>query len=103
MPLVPVARTSDQAPGKARLVTVGSAPIALFRTGDGWYAIDNTCPHRGCPLADGDVEGFVVTCPCHGSQFDIRTGSVLMPPAVSSVRAYRITVQGEDVLIDLSS
>lgn len=96
-----VARVSDLSPGGARLVEVSGRVIALFRREEGWYAIDNTCPHRGCPLAEGHVEGFLVTCPCHGSQFDIRTGKVIMPPAVTDVDAYRVVVQGEDVQIEI--
>ena len=96
-----VARVSDLSPGEARLVEVGGRAIALFRREEGWYAIDNTCPHRGCPLAEGEVEGFLVTCPCHGSQFDIRTGAVILPPAVTDVDAYRVMVQGEDVQVEL--
>jgi nitrite reductase/ring-hydroxylating ferredoxin subunit len=96
-----VAHVSDLSPGGARLVEVSGRAIALFRREEGWYAIDNTCTHRGCPLAEGEVEGFTVTCPCHGSQFDIRTGRVVMPPAMMPVDAYRVTLQGEEVLIDL--
>ncbi len=96
-----VAHLSDLNPGGARLVEVSGRVIALFRREEGWYAIDNTCPHRGCPLAEGHVEGFLVTCPCHGSQFDIRTGAVVLPPAVMDVDAYRVVVQGEDVQIEI--
>lgn len=92
---------SDLSPGEARLVQAGGHAIALFRRDDGWYAIDNACPHRGGSLADGDVEGVVVTCPLHASQFDIRTGAVLAPPAQAPVRAYRVMVQGDEVQLDL--
>ena len=101
MPLVTVARATDLSPGEGRLVEADGRAIALFRHEQGWYAIDNTCPHRGCALADGYLEQFVVTCPCHGSQFDIRTGAVLLPPALTGVRAYRVEVRGEEILLDL--
>ncbi|MDR7448813.1 MAG: non-heme iron oxygenase ferredoxin subunit [Armatimonadota bacterium] len=99
MASVPVARTSDLQPGEGRVVEAAGQAVALFRTAEGWYAIDNTCPHRGCPLGDGALEGFTVTCPCHGSQFDIRTGAVLMPPALTGVRAYPVQVQGDEVRV----
>src|SRR3972149_1417214 len=82
-------------------VEAGGRAIALFRREEGWYAIDNTCPHRGCPLAEGEVEKFLVTCPCHGSQFDIRTGAGGVLPALAPVRPYRVVVQGEDVQIEV--
>jgi len=101
MALLTVGHVSELSPGEARAVEVGGRAIALFRREEGWYAIDNTCPHRGCPLAEGEVEKFLVTCPCHGSQFDIRTGAVVMPPALAPVRPYRVVVQGEDVQIEV--
>ena len=101
MALLTVGHVSELSPGEARAVEVGGRTIALFRREEGWYAIDNTCPHRGCPLAEGEVEKFLVTCPCHGSQFDIRTGAVVMPPALAPVRPYRVVVQGEDVQIEV--
>ncbi len=101
MALLTVARVSELDPGEARAVMVQDRAIAVFRRAEGWYAIDNTCPHRGCPLAEGKVEEFLVTCPCHGSQFDIRTGAVVMPPALAPVRPYRVVVQGDDVQIEV--
>ena len=101
MALLTVAHVSELSPGAARAVMVGDRAIAVFRREEGWYAIDNTCPHRGCPLAEGEVEEFLVTCPCHGSQFDIRTGAVVMPPALAPVRPYRVVVQGDDVQIEV--
>src|SRR3970040_2679915 len=99
--LLTVAHVSELSPGEARAVEGGGRAIALFRREEGWYAIDNTCPHRGCPLAEGEVEEFLVTCPCHGSQFDIRTGAVVMPPALAPVRPYRVVVAGDDVQIEV--
>src|SRR5687767_6101183 len=79
MPLLTVARVPEVGPGEARIVEAAGRLIAIFRSEEGWYAIDNTCTHRGCPLGEGEVDRFIVTCPCHGSQFDIRTGAVVMP------------------------
>jgi nitrite reductase/ring-hydroxylating ferredoxin subunit len=101
MALLTVAHVSELSPGEARAVEVGGRGIALFRRDEGWYAIDNTCPHRGFPLAEVEVEEFMVTCQCHGSQFDIRTWAVVLPPAVMEVDAYRVVAQGEDVQIEI--
>jgi nitrite reductase (NADH) small subunit len=48
--------------------------LAVFRTREGWYAIDQSCPHRGGPLADGIVDAGCVTCPLHDRRFDLATG-----------------------------
>jgi nitrite reductase/ring-hydroxylating ferredoxin subunit len=51
--------------------------------------------HRQCFLALGELEGTVVTCPCHGSQFDVTTGAVLRGPAVEPVRSYATRVEDD--------
>lgn len=101
MPRVKVARTADIPEGSAAAVDVNGAAIALFHRPDGWYAIEHTCPHSGGPLADGDVEDHIVTCPWHGSQFDIRSGALISPPAARPVRAFQVAIEGEDVTLDL--
>lgn len=101
MPLIRVAGVGDVQPGKGSLAEVAGHKIALFRTGEAFYAIDDTCTHRGCPLSQGTLQGTAVTCPCHGSVFDVQTGKVLHPPAVTPVTAYRVVVEGQDIKIDV--
>ena len=66
---------------------VSGTRIAIASVGDAFYAFGDTCTHRGCSLAEGELEATIVTCPCHGSQFDVTTGEVLRGPAVEPVRA----------------
>ena len=68
-----------------KLVEAGGHRIAVFNVGGSYYAIENTCPHRGGPLAEGMVVGEEVICPWHGSRFNVKTGSVLTPPARQGV------------------
>ncbi len=100
--MVKVARVSDIPVGSAKAVQSGGVTIALFHRPEGWFAIEGTCTHRGGPLADGEVEGFAVTCPWHGGQFDLRTGAVLGPPPTRPVRAFPVVIEGEDVALDVS-
>jgi len=79
------ARTTEIWPGQARLVEVKGEQIALFNVDSQFFALDNTCTHRGGPLADGEVSGHEVTCPWHGATFDVRTGEVVGPPAQRAV------------------
>jgi len=60
--------------GKMRALTVAGRDILLARVGDSYYATDDRCPHRGARLSEGSLAGTVVTCPGHGSQFDLRDG-----------------------------
>ena len=95
------ATTAEVAPGQAKLVEAGGKRIALFNVGGAYYAIDDTCPHRGGPLSQGPVEGETVTCPLHGSKFEIKTGAVLAPPAATGVASYRVRVSGLDVKVEV--
>ena len=62
---IKIASTADLAPGKARCVEVGGKKVALFNLEGTFYAIDDTCTHRGGPLSEGEVSGEEVTCPWH--------------------------------------
>ena len=64
------------------------------------YAFDDTCTHAGCSLAMGQLVGTTVTCACHGSQFDVTSGTVLRGPAQKPLRSRRVQVEGEDLLAE---
>jgi nitrite reductase/ring-hydroxylating ferredoxin subunit len=67
--------------------------IAIAKVGDVFYAFDDTCTHQGCSLADGELNDTTVTCPCHGSEFNVTNGEVLHGPAREPVRSYPIRVE----------
>ena len=83
------------------MVGVGGKHIALFNIGGSYYAIDDTCTHRGGPLSEGAVRGTTVTCPWHGAQYDLKSGGVLGPPAPQGVASYKVVVEDDDVRIEL--
>jgi nitrite reductase/ring-hydroxylating ferredoxin subunit len=63
---------------RVRLVHPKGLSVLLIRkTKNEIYAISNKCPHMACPLHTGLLEGYILTCPCHAWQFDIRTGQFL--------------------------
>jgi nitrite reductase (NADH) small subunit len=72
---------------EGRSVLVGGRRVAVFRTPDGFRAIDHVCPHAGGPLADGIVADRCVTCPLHGWRFDLETGRALNADAAVAVHA----------------
>ncbi len=101
MAMTKVARVTDVPPGTGKVVRAGNTVLALFNLGGTFYALDNRCTHVGGPLGEGTVEGTQVTCPWHGSIFEITTGEVVEPPARRPVATFRATVEGDDVLVDL--
>ena len=98
---IKVAKTAEIEPGAARLVEVNGKQIALFNVEGQFFAIDNTCSHRGGPLAEGEVSGHVVTCPWHQGRFDLRTGEVVGPPPQQAVTRYGVRVTGGDIEVEV--
>ena len=98
---VKVAEQGELADREAKLVEIEGRQIALIRSGDKYYALDNVCTHRGGPLAEGSVVGSEVECPWHGAHFDLETGEVRQPPAARGVTAYSVRLQGSDIEIEL--
>jgi phenylpropionate dioxygenase-like ring-hydroxylating dioxygenase large terminal subunit len=56
------------------------------------HASDDTCPHAGCSLAEGELDGQTVVCPCHMATFDVTTGEVVDGPAPSGVATRSVVV-----------
>ena len=95
------AKISDVKSGHGKQISVEGKVLALFNLEGMFYAIDDTCTHAGGSLSEGPVAGTVVTCPWHGATFDIITGAVLSDPAYEGVPAYKVKVEGDDVLIEI--
>src|SRR3972149_12276121 len=94
---IKVASTADLAPGAAKCVEVAGKKIALFNLEGSFYAIDDTCTHRGGPLSEGEVSGEEVTCPWHGAVYNVKNGAVLGAHAQNGGGSYPVRVQGSDV------
>lgn len=85
--------------GQGTPLEVEGEEIALYRIGGTVFAVSNICSHAYAHLTDGEVEGYTVTCPAHGGQFDIRTGKALRLPAVSPIPTYPVKVEGGAVFV----
>ena len=96
-----VADAGEIAPSQAKCVEVAGKKIALFNLEGTFYAMDNTCTHRGGPLAEGELNGDEVTCPWHGAIFNVKTGKALGPPAPGGVVHYDVRVDGSDVEVEI--
>ena len=100
--------------GSMKEVTAEGRAILLARVGDRYYATDNRCPHMGGRLSQGELEGVVVTCPLHGSQFDLRDGKIvrwlkggalskaskLLKPS-RPIATYPVKVDGDKIMLEM--
>lgn len=77
-----------------RLVDEAAGPIAVYHTGGEILAAADVCPHAGGQLSHGTLDRSTITCPLHGSQFDVRTGERLRGPADDAIRAFEVKVEG---------
>ena len=98
---VPALKIADVPANGMVVVDVNGARIAVANVQGQYYAFDDECTHEQCSLAEGDLAGTTVTCMCHGAEFDVRTGSVLAPPAVLPVKVYRTRVEGDALHIEV--
>ena len=95
-------KTSDIPVGNVKAIDVRGARIAVANVGGTYYAFDDACTHEQCSLAEeGELAGTTLTCTCHGSEFDLRTGNVLAPPATVPVKVYRTRVDGDALQIEV--
>jgi len=97
---VKVATLAELPPGTAKTVEVRGTPVALYNVDGVVSATSNTCPHRGGPLGEGDLEAGVITCPWHGFQYEVATGRCLTNAALS-VACHKARVDGQDILIEV--
>ena len=95
---VKVAEVGDVPPGTGKCVEADGKQIALFNVAGAFHAIDNTCLNRGGPLGEGELEGTVVTCPWHGWQYDVTTGTNL-DDDTTGVARYEVKLEGGAVLV----
>ena len=98
--LVRVGSSREITAGQMRAFDVEGTKVTVASANGNLYAVDNTCTHMGCSLANGKLNGTTVTCPCHGSQFDITSGAVVRGPASRPVRSRPVKVEGEDLLVE---
>jgi len=104
--------------GQITIVEAGDRSIGIYRKGEEWYALQNRCPHALGPICKGrvsgtilptepggdfeaDLEGYVITCPWHRWEFDVRTGQALFGIDRRRLLTFPVTVEDEQVLVGL--
>lgn len=83
----------DIAPGTGKPFTVGRFDIAVFNVAGDYFALENVCPHQGSPIADGSLEGPLLTCPWHAWCFDVRSGQMTLGE-FSEIPQFDVRVEG---------
>jgi len=84
--------------GSGKAMEVDGNSLAIFNVEGNFYAVDNTCLHKGGPLGEGSLDGSVVTCPWHGWNYDVKTGANIENPEVK-VKAYEVKLEGDEILV----
>ena len=102
MAKVKVITFSEIGEGEVKKVTAEGKDIAVFKLDGQIFATSNTCTHEGCFLDENsEVRGDVIECTCHGSQFDIKTGEVLLAPAIEPLETFKVEVVGEEIMVEV--
>lgn len=96
-----VGKVEDVPHGTSKTVKVKNKTIALFHVSGNFFAINNICPHEGGPLAKGKLKGYVVGCPWHDLQFDVRNGFGTDGGGYC-VASYDVRVQDDAIFISAS-
>lgn len=93
-----VAELSKLPEGKLFPVFPKGLPVLLARLGGQVFSVENRCPHLGCPLSAGKLDGHVLQCPCHDWRFDLRDGKFLDAPELG-LKKYRVEIRDGKVFI----
>jgi nitrite reductase/ring-hydroxylating ferredoxin subunit len=118
---ISIGQIADFPTGKAKIIQAEGTAIVINRVDDKFYAIENRCPHMGLPLGANKVEGTTITCPFHGSKFDMCTGENLdwvtsfagaklpewsrklisMGKKPQAIKTFRVLVENNQVFIEI--
>lgn len=82
-------------------VTISGKQILVATAGKKYFAMGNVCTHNGCRLSGGKLEGEIVRCPCHGSQFNVKTGEAVHGPAKNPEPVFSITEENGELFVDM--
>ena len=121
MTKVKIAAASDVSADKALKAKANGQSVLVAKVGEQYCAIANKCPHLGLPMSKGKVENGVISCPFHGSKFEMCSGKnvewvdsvagiplpnvakkmMAMGKGPTDVASFEVTQSGEDLLVDL--
>jgi nitrite reductase/ring-hydroxylating ferredoxin subunit len=101
-----IAYSSEIGVGKTKKFAIGDLELLIVNVDGRFYAIDALCTHYGGDLSEGKLEGNIITCPNHGSKFDVRDGKVVSPPKeplgrpeIENLTSYPLRVENKEILV----
>jgi 3-phenylpropionate/trans-cinnamate dioxygenase ferredoxin subunit len=97
------ARVCDIPESGKLCVEVDDHYVVIVRIADQFYCLDDVCTHDGGTLGDGELDGFCLTCPRHGAQFDVRDGRAVTMPATEPTGSHSVRVDGDKIFVRLST
>jgi nitrite reductase (NADH) small subunit/3-phenylpropionate/trans-cinnamate dioxygenase ferredoxin subunit len=100
MPEHIVGETSDIEQGTGKTFTIEGQTIAVFNKGEEFFAIEDTCKHKGGSLGEGELDGDTITCPLHGWQYNITNGECLMTPQVK-MKSFPVKVENGEISLEV--
>lgn len=98
---IEVATQEEVPPGERLFVEIDAIPIVIFNIAGQLFAIGDVCSHDDGPLGEGTLDGYEISCPRHGAEFDVKTGKALSLPAVVDIPAYPVRVVNGKIEIGL--
>jgi nitrite reductase/ring-hydroxylating ferredoxin subunit len=101
MGFVKVISARELPSGSMKGVEAGGKPVLIANIEGKYYAIGNVCTHMGCTLTDGTLNAEIVTCPCHGSRFNVKSGTVVGGPAKKPEPTYQVKAEGDQILVNI--
>lgn len=108
MDFIEVGHTDQVPPGTMRSFNVNGTDVLLVNVEGNYYAIGGRCTHRNGDLSQGKLEGKIVTCPRHGSRFDVTTGEALSGPKIGPLKLttgneprYEVRIEGNTIQVKI--
>jgi 3-phenylpropionate/trans-cinnamate dioxygenase ferredoxin subunit len=103
---IKVADTSEIPAGKMKMVKIKDEEILIVNVDNKFYAVSNPCPHKGGDLSKGTLEDKIITCPLHGSKFDVTTGKNTLGPKLfmfrgssGGLKTFELRIEGNSVSV----
>ena len=87
--------------GKPVKLSKNGKDICVARVGNEVFAIEDNCSHQDAALSEGEQSGYKIECWLHSAEFDLRTGDALTPPASQPVKTYPVSVDGNNVVVEI--
>src|ERR1700742_4995045 len=94
-------RTDEISEGSVIKVEHGDLVLAVYNVGGEYFVTDDACTHGPGSMSEGELYGDVIECHFHGGQFSVRTGEVVGPPCMESIRTYNVRIAEGDILIEV--